>query len=389
MAPPSHRRPQPDPFPLLYRAHVRLVTDLLRLAGIRTADVRDVTQEVFIIFDRELLGGLDTTGSLRRWFRRTCFRKARDHRRLAREREQPAREGAIELSDVAADAAPNPEERTMAIDMLGNVQAVLDQLPQEQRLVLVMSDVEEMPGREIAEVLEIPEGTVFSRLAAARRSFHRAWDERRASGLAAVAPFALWDADSMIKLLHQQEPLPPGFEDEVWRRLVETIPGLSASAAAGAAAGAGATAGTVFSLKQAVVGAVLSALVGAGIFAAVRPTVGAVEASKDGSASLAFAARPGDGFASSAASASSASTLVATSPPIVAAVPSASSSAVVVPAPDAEASDRLLLDKARAAMDREDYGGAQAALRRIKSARFMGDRDRLLRDVAAHLDGGR
>jgi RNA polymerase sigma factor (sigma-70 family) len=359
------------------------VTYLARLGGIRDADIADVVQEVFIIFDRELLGGLDTSGSLRRWFRRTCFRKARDHRRLAREREQPARAGAIELTEMA-DAAPTPEERTMQIDMLGNVQAVLDRLPPEQRLVLVMSDVEEMPGREIAEVLEIPEGTVSSRLAAGRKAFHRAWDERRASGLAAVAPFALWDGDAMLQLLHQEEPLPPGFEDEVWRRLVERIPGLSASAAAGAVAGA-ATTGAVLSVKQAVVGALLSALVGAGIYAAVRSPVGAVDVSKDESASVAVAARP-----ASAASASSA-VVMATSLSAVPAAPSASVSSpvVVAPAPDAEASDRLLLDKARAAIEREDYSGAQSALRRIKSARFMGDRDRLLRDVAAHLDGGR
>jgi RNA polymerase sigma factor (sigma-70 family) len=362
------------------------VTYLARLGGIRDADIADVVQEVFIIFDRELLGGLDTSGSLRRWFRRTCFRKARDHRRLVREREQPARAGAIELTEMA-DAAPTPEERTMAIDMLGNVQAVLDRLPQEQRLVLVMSDLEEMPGREIAEVLEIPEGTVSSRLLAGRKAFHRAWEERRASGLAAVAPFALWDADSMLKLLHQEEPLPPGFEEEVWRRLVDRIPGLSASAAAGAVAGA-ATAGAVLSVKQAVVGALLSALVGAGIYAAVRPQVGAAEVSKDESASVAVAARPA---VAASASASSAVVMMATSLPVVAAVPSASASSpvVVAPAPDAEASDRLLLDKARAAIDREDYGGAQAALRRVRSARFAGDRDRLLRDVAAHLDGGR
>jgi RNA polymerase sigma factor (sigma-70 family) len=360
------------------------VTYLAHLGGIRDADIADVVQEVFIIFDRELLGGLDTSGSLRRWFRRTCFRKARDHRRLVREREQPTRAGAIELTEMA-DAAPTPEERTMQIDMLGNVQAVLDRLPQEQRLVLVMSDLEEMPGREIAEVLEIPEGTVSSRLLAGRKAFHRAWEERRASGLAAVAPFALWDADSMLQLMHQEEPLPPGFEDEVWRRLVERIPGLSASAAAGAVAGA-ATAGAVLSVKQAVVGALLSALVGAGIYAAVRPQAGAAEVAKDESASVAVAVRP-----ASAASASASSALVMATSLSVVGVPSgaASTPVVAVPAPDAEASDRLLLDKARAAMDREDYSGAQAALRRVKSARFAGDRDRLLRDVAAHVDGGR
>jgi hypothetical protein len=240
-----------------------------------------------------------------------------------------------------------------------------------------------MPGREIAEVLEIPEGTVSSRLLAGRKAFHRAWEERRASGLAAVAPFALWDADSMLKLLHQEEPLPPGFEEEVWRRLGERIPGLSASAAAGVVAGA---AGAVLSVKQAVVGALLSALVGAGIYAAVRPQAGAAEVSKDESASVAVAARP----ASAASASASAPVVTATSPSVVGVPsPSASSPVVAAPAPDAEASDRLLLDKARAAMDREDYSGAQAALRRVKSARFMGDRDRLLRDVAAHMDGGR
>lgn len=44
-----------------------------------------------------------------------------------------------------------------------------DQLPEDQRQVVVLRELEEMSYKEIADVLDIPEGTVMSRLYYARR----------------------------------------------------------------------------------------------------------------------------------------------------------------------------------------------------------------------------
>jgi RNA polymerase sigma-70 factor (ECF subfamily) len=51
--------------------------------------------------------------------------------------------------------------------------AILAKLPEEQRLVFVLFEVEELSGEQIAELLELPVGTVRSRLRLARDAFRR------------------------------------------------------------------------------------------------------------------------------------------------------------------------------------------------------------------------
>ena len=78
----------------------------------------------------------------------------------------------LELLEPVVEA---PAERAGGLDEVGVgrdvhrlVDGVLDMLPPEQRIVLAMSDIEEMAGREIAEVLALPHPTVRSRLRLAR-----------------------------------------------------------------------------------------------------------------------------------------------------------------------------------------------------------------------------
>lgn len=73
------------------------------------------------------------------------------------------------------DIADAPEARTVdgpavteAHLMLKSVEAAIDRLPEDQRAVLLLVCVEELPYRETSEVLGIPLGTVMSRLARGR-----------------------------------------------------------------------------------------------------------------------------------------------------------------------------------------------------------------------------
>ena len=52
-------------------------------------------------------------------------------------------------------------------------EAILDKLPEPQRVVFVLFELEEMSGQDIAELLSIPVGTVRSRLRLARETFSR------------------------------------------------------------------------------------------------------------------------------------------------------------------------------------------------------------------------
>lgn len=59
---------------------------------------------------------------------------------------------------------------------LADVRRLINALPEEQRSVLVLVCVEELSYRDAAEVLEVPIGTVMSRLSRARRSLHEAME---------------------------------------------------------------------------------------------------------------------------------------------------------------------------------------------------------------------
>ena len=57
------------------------------------------------------------------------------------------------------------------------IQACVLQLSVKQREVFVLYELEEIDGKEVAEVLEIPINTVWSRLRLARKRFRELWIE--------------------------------------------------------------------------------------------------------------------------------------------------------------------------------------------------------------------
>ena len=65
--------------------------------------------------------------------------------------------------------APSAEELVLDGQLDADVQSALRALPDEWRLVLLLADVEDLTYREIAEVTQVPIGTVMSRLCRARR----------------------------------------------------------------------------------------------------------------------------------------------------------------------------------------------------------------------------
>lgn len=70
-----------------------------------------------------------------------------------------------------ADRARGPSALVSANESAAQVQAVLDQMPLAERQVLVLCLVEERSDREVAEMLEVPHGTVKSRMRRARARF--------------------------------------------------------------------------------------------------------------------------------------------------------------------------------------------------------------------------
>jgi RNA polymerase sigma-70 factor, ECF subfamily len=72
-----------------------------------------------------------------------------------------------------ADLAPDPEETLIRLDNQALVQDALERLEPPLREVLLLCDVEELKYKEIAGILDIPIGTVMSRISRARRALRR------------------------------------------------------------------------------------------------------------------------------------------------------------------------------------------------------------------------
>ena len=73
----------------------------------------------------------------------------------------------------AIDPGPTPEAEAIRLDRLNVLQSALEQLAPQLREVILLCDLEELKYREIAAILDVPIGTVMSRLARARQALRQ------------------------------------------------------------------------------------------------------------------------------------------------------------------------------------------------------------------------
>jgi RNA polymerase sigma factor (sigma-70 family) len=71
------------------------------------------------------------------------------------------------------DASPTPEDNLIRLDNQGALQRALEQLEPPLREALLLCDVEEVKYKDIALILDIPIGTVMSRISRARRALRQ------------------------------------------------------------------------------------------------------------------------------------------------------------------------------------------------------------------------
>ena len=157
----------------IYNAHFDFVWRNARRLGIPEASADDVVQDVFVIVQRRI-ADFDGRTSLKAWIFGILVRVARDHRRSFR------RKGArcipldqVSHGDVAAAEGPLPSELAERAERVHLLDALLDQLGEDKRTLLILSELEQCTLREIAEMLGSNTNTVHSRLRAAKRDFDK------------------------------------------------------------------------------------------------------------------------------------------------------------------------------------------------------------------------
>ncbi len=123
-------------------------------------DAEDAVQETFLKLYRH--GGWQQAENERAYIARVAMRAAIDRRRAT----PPA---AIDPEIELASPTPGPEYATIVADQQRRIHALIDALPEDLRLPLVLSAFEELNSPHIAQILNIPEGTVRTRLQRARQ----------------------------------------------------------------------------------------------------------------------------------------------------------------------------------------------------------------------------
>ena len=132
-------------------------------------DAEDITQEVFLRAWRSIEEFRGDSG-FSTWLFRITMNLCVDHARHkhAQPQTQPLVMGEEESERPLPDTAPTPEEHLDNSELGRELAAALDEVSEEHRRIVLLRDVSGMSYTEIAEVLEISEGTVKSRLSRAR-----------------------------------------------------------------------------------------------------------------------------------------------------------------------------------------------------------------------------
>lgn len=150
----------------LFEQHYDFVWRSLRRLGLTSAAADDASQEVFVVAMRKL--DVVRVGSERSFLFGTALRIASDVRRGATRRETVG----PQMLDRIADPHPAPDELLARARARLQLDLVLDSMALELRAVFVLFELEEMTMAEIAVLLDVPPGTVASRLRRAREAFH-------------------------------------------------------------------------------------------------------------------------------------------------------------------------------------------------------------------------
>ena len=146
----------------VFDEHGRYVWRALRHLGVAESEVPDVSQEVFITVHKKL-PEFEGRSSLRTWLYAICLRVASDHRRRAYvRRERPTAEPLADhhLSSGCAEDTSLEQRATLL--------ALLGALDPDKRAVLVLYEIEGFTMKEVAEIMNCPLQTAYSRLHAAR-----------------------------------------------------------------------------------------------------------------------------------------------------------------------------------------------------------------------------
>lgn len=167
----------------IYASHFAFVFRTARRLGVPDAALDDAVQDVFLVVHRRR-DELRWSSSIETLLFGITLRVAKDHRRATQRRHahlpEVARPDALdEVRDGDQTGLPDDHlERRQAREIL---HAVLDQLDDDKRAMLISVELEQMTVPEVAQAMGVKLNTAYTKLRAARQDFDKALARYRAS----------------------------------------------------------------------------------------------------------------------------------------------------------------------------------------------------------------
>jgi RNA polymerase sigma-70 factor, ECF subfamily len=141
-----------------------------------TEDAADATQDALLSAFRGLKSFNGAAVGLRAWLLRiavnTCYDQLRRRHRRQVDSLDALREASSEqnssAADRLADPAAGPEQHSLSAETARQIQAAIERLPADQRMTVILCDVQGLSYDEAAQAMAVELGTVKSRLSRGR-----------------------------------------------------------------------------------------------------------------------------------------------------------------------------------------------------------------------------
>ena len=161
------QRGETEAFEMLVRRHEKTIFNLVyRMLG-DYDEAAEVSQEVFLSAYRAI-GQFRGDANFSTWLYRIALNHTSTRRKTLIRRQQ--RNVAIEDTEPVRDLQPGPAEAMEKKEIRERVQRALNSLEPDDATVILLRDLQDIPYEEVARLLEIPVGTVKSRLHRARQA---------------------------------------------------------------------------------------------------------------------------------------------------------------------------------------------------------------------------
>jgi RNA polymerase sigma-70 factor (ECF subfamily) len=145
-------------------------------------DALDIVQDAFVKVHKHI-EGFQGSSSFYTWLYRIVMNLSIDHVRRSKKSKEVDYDDGVARQELEAGGANgatralprmNPGENALRRELSDTIQKALATLPEYHRAVIVLREVEGLSYEEMAEVLEVPKGTIMSRLFHARRKMQEA-----------------------------------------------------------------------------------------------------------------------------------------------------------------------------------------------------------------------